>query len=114
MAGTAVAESSRIGGSEAVCPGGRVIRTGQKRRAAGQRDGDAAEEAGAAPAQVAHHAAELSKAGSVADARGRRQNGCGTGFRIRENQPASSGPGSDEGDVHVSTRQGEAERGQTA
>ncbi len=29
-----------------------------------------------------------SEARSVADARGRRQNGCGAGFRIRENQPA--------------------------
>jgi transposase len=44
---------------------------------------------------------------------GARQNGCGTGFRIRENQLASSGPGSHEGDVHISTRQGEAERGRT-
>src|SRR5437660_12118250 len=111
MAGTAVAESTRVGGSEAVCPGGRVIRARQKRRAAGQRDGDAAEEAGAAVVEVARHAAELSEARSVADARGLRQNGCGTGFRICENQVASSGPGSHEGDVHVSTRQGEAERG---
>src|SRR5437660_6365141 len=102
MAGTAVAESTRVGGSEAVCPGGRVIRARQKRRAAGQRDRDAAEEAGTAAAEVARHAAELSEAGSVADARGRRQNGCGTGFWIRENQSAASGPGSDEDDVHVS------------
>jgi hypothetical protein len=55
-----------------------------------------------------------SATGSVADARGRRQNGCGAGFRIREDQPASSGPGSDERDVHVSTRQGQAERSRVA
>jgi hypothetical protein len=68
-----------------------------------KRDGHAAEEAGAAVAKVARHAAELSEAGSVADAGGRSQNGCGTGFRIRENQLAVGGPGGDEGYVHFST-----------
>src|SRR3954453_8729683 len=114
MAGTAVAESSRIRGSEAVCPRERVIRARQKQRAKSQRDGDAAEEAGAAAAEVAGDATELSEARSVADARGRRQNGWGTSFRIRENQPAANGPGSDKGNVHVSARQGEAEGGRTA
>ena len=65
-------------------------------------------------AEVARHAAELPEARSVADARGRRQNGCGAGFRIRENQPAPGGAGGDERDVHVSTGQGQAERGRVA
>jgi len=93
---------------------GELYVLAKSERAAGQRDGDAAEKTGAAAAEVARDAAELSEAGSVADARGRRQNGCGTGFRICENQPTSGGPGSDARDVHVSTRQGQAERGRTA
>src|SRR5271168_334130 len=104
MAGVALEESSRICGGEAVCPGRRAVRAGEKRRAAGEGDRDAPEETGAAFAEVARHAAELPETRSVADARGRRQNGCGAGFRIRENQLAPGGAGGDERDIHFSAR----------
>jgi transposase len=47
-------------------------------------------------------AAELPETGSVADARGRRKNGRGAGFRIREDHLAQGGPSGDAKDVHIS------------
>ena len=41
---------------------------------------------------------------------GRRKNGRGAGFRIREDQPAPGGPTGDAGDVHIATRYGQAEK----
>ena len=89
---SAVAEGARLGGSEAIQPGRRVVRAGQERRPAGERDRHAAQETGAAAAEAARHAAQLSEAGPVADAGRRRQNRSRPRVRIREDplaqQPA--------------------------
>src|SRR5260370_34216910 len=109
MAGAALAESARVGGSETIRPGWRVVCAGQERRPAGQGDCHSAQEAGAATAEVARDATELPEAGPVTDAGRRRKNGRRAGFRIGEDQPAQGGPSGVAGDVPISTRQGPAE-----
>src|SRR5882724_5883213 len=102
MAGAALAESARVGGSETIRPGWRVVCAGQERRAAGQGDCDSAQETGAAAAEAARDATERPEAGPVIDADRRRKNGRWAGFRIGEDQSAQGGPSGDAGDFHIS------------
>src|ERR1019366_1604983 len=81
---------------------------------AGEGDRDPAQEAGAAVAEAARHAAELSQAGPVTDALGRGENRSRPGIRIREDRTARSPPSGDAPDVHFPTRQGQVTGSATA
>ena len=107
VARPAVAQGARLGGSEALQPGRRVVCAGQERGPAGEGDRDPAQEAGAAVVEAARHAAELSEAGPVTDAGGRGENRSRPGIRIREDPTATGPPSGDAPDVHFPTRQGQ-------
>jgi hypothetical protein len=67
---------------------GESICAGEERTAAGERDRDATQEAGALAAQAARDAAELPEAGSVADPHWRGQDGGGPCLWVRQDSLA--------------------------
>ena len=70
---SALAKGSRLRRSEVVRARGRALRAGQERRAPFERDGHAAQAAGAAAVETARHAAQPPGTRSVTDAHRRSQ-----------------------------------------
>ena len=110
----AVAQGSRLVGSETVRAGRRVVCTGQKGRTTIERDRHPAQETGPFIAQTAGDAQQLANTRSVDDAHRRGEERSWPGLRLCTDSVAEGAATGDSRVVPVQRGQKQAERGRTA